>query len=354
MKAWLYSVLMIIFILLSAQGRAVILEVGQYLPVRGITPSNDSTSVPQLAKFTDFSDFELKKEAQSSYDAAFTLALRKQPNDGAIGATAEEYLLLLHQAAEMGSTYAANQLGVEFDKGELVPRDLQKAAYYFGRSALLGNDLGQVNLALLKWEESGFSEEILSLMEAAASQGNVFANFWIGQEYFIGEYMPRSLDLARMYLTSAGAGFSLAQYTLGELALYEFLEEGKQTLHQAVAYMRTASELGHVAASVKLGILYADRRLPILNKEKSEYYFTLAVEQGYKQAGFYLAWHKIYFAINQDELDAARREAELEMTSGNDNAAYLLGEIYRRGLGVNPDPEKALEMYLRASEAGFA
>ena len=157
-----------------------------------------------------------------------------------------------------------------------------------------------------------------------------------------------------MYLASAGTGFSLAQYTLGELALYEFLEEGKQTLHQAVAYMRTASELGHVAASVKLGILYADRRFSILSQEKSEFYFKLAVEQGYRQAGYYLARHKLFFASNQGELDAARRAAELEMTSGNDNAAYLLGEIYRRGLGVKPDPEKALEMYLRASEAGFA
>lgn len=118
-----------------------------------------------------------------------------------------ETLRALNDAAEAGNALAMHNLGVEYAHGsKSMPKDLDKAAYWYSWSATLGFAGAQNNLGDLYENASDAYEEMgLSIYwyTQAAMQGEPTAYFSLGDLFFHGKGVPKNNVTASIWLSLA-------------------------------------------------------------------------------------------------------------------------------------------------------
>lgn len=92
----------------------------------------------------------------------------------------------LEKLRDEGYAIAAHQLGKCYRDGVGVQRDDAKAAEWFRRSAVQGNDCSEYALGKLLLE-LGKSAEGIDHLARAAEQDNQYAQYWLGKVYLMGE-----------------------------------------------------------------------------------------------------------------------------------------------------------------------
>ena len=225
--------------------------------------------------------------------------------------TAFEYF---SKAVEQGVPSGHNGVGLAYLHGAGVERNLHRAAAYFKRAA--GADLAdaQVNLAVMMLNEQGGLRrdvpEIIKLLQAATHHGHVMAMYYLG---------------------------AIHQHAIGV----------RRDCSVANAFYRMVGERSPLMAEL------LDRALDAHVQHRfneSWIYYLLAAEQGLEVAQANAAWQLDRGLVTPPfpPEDAQRRALTLwrrAAAQGNVNAKVMIGDYYYYGRGVAPDPTLAAQYY---------
>lgn len=112
------------------------------------------------------------------------------------------------KAAEQGDAKAQLDLGLMYDKGEVVPQDYRQAVIWYSRGAEQGDADAQANLGVMYKEGVGVTrdyQQALSWYSKAAEQGHAKAQVNLGVMYFEGQGVPQNFGLAYVWSSLAAA-----------------------------------------------------------------------------------------------------------------------------------------------------
>lgn len=115
--------------------------------------------------------------------------------------------------------------------------------------------------------------------------------------------------------------------------------------------MKLAKE-GNAEAQFKVGEMYETGIGAKQDKREAIYWTTRSANQGNETAGFKL----LYWDVEKKGLQASNKvnveELNNKAKQGNAQAQYYLGKMYAYGVGINKNPEVAINWLYKASLAG--
>jgi len=229
-------------------------------------------------------------------------------------------------------------LGLQYERGEGVLKDLRKAAEFFQKAADQGNADAQCNLGWLyengwgvpkdfakaeqlyrKAADQGNRDAIASLKRlskpAEPNQGDAATQFSLAVLYEHGLGVPKDLwKAADLYQKAAAQGHAGAQTVLGWL--YEHGEGVPKDLWKAADLYQKAAAQGHAGGQTSLGLLYEHGQGVSKDLGKAAELYQKAADQG------------------------------------NTDAQCNLGWLYENGWGVPKDFAKAEQLYRKAADQG--
>jgi TPR repeat protein len=306
-----------------------------------VSPAICATQVP-----------ELTSEAVASSDDV--QALIDQGRLAMFGSEPGEAVHLFFKAAEAGSARALGAIGELHELGIGLELNAKEAMLWYRRAAAAGDaeSRARLGLMLINSQAVGSLKDGVELIQKAASQGNPFGQFALGQLQLQGLGVARDDDAAiQSLLAAAEQQVPAANRLLGELYL-----EGR-LVHRDPATAATllveAARVGDVAAQTQLGALYRDGEGVEPDVLEAVYWFERAAERGDAQAMGSLGdilLHGDEQIQNQDRaIELLRRAAEL----GQASAQFQLGQCLIDGEGIDKNPEQGLRWMRIAAASGF-
>lgn len=174
---------------------------------------------------------------------------------------------------------------------------------------------------------SSLAQEPFAQLLAAAEGGDPASQLQVGVAYATGDGVRvNGSEAVRWLERAAAANGKNAAVAAGWLGVVHERGMGvRKSGETAVRWYTRGAEIGSGTSAQNLGELYLAGKL-VKKNEKLGY-------EWYARAA------KLY---------------EAEAAEGDANAAYQAGRIYHRGMGVSPDPTKAIALYEIASGAGNA
>ena len=172
----------------------------------------------------------------------------------------EEAIALYRKAAAGGHAGAMNVLGMFYEGGKEVPKDMAEAMRWYEKGAAAGNSAAMHRLgqAYEKGEgEPNDAAEALRWFRKSADAGNSFGMAEVGRAYARGIGAARNpLEAVHWYTKAAEAGGSVGMVRLGNSYFNGF--GVKRDAVEAVQWYRKAAALGNAYAMEDLGNAYAD------------------------------------------------------------------------------------------------
>ena len=217
-------------------------------------------------------------------------------------------------AYELGNTTAAIQLGIEYEYGEFVEKNWDKAMEYYNFALLSGNDEANYNIACI-YQKKDMHIEAIEYYRKAEEKGDLDAALELGLYYAEGKYIEKDLKKAfELYKKAAENENDIeAAFYLGRAYYYGAGTEENDKA--AFALLKKVSENGYNSANCMLATYYMGG-------------FENVVEKNYDIAMEYLS--------NVSESD-------------EDRACYLRGRIF---LDKN-DVEESKIWLQKASDLGY-
>jgi len=140
-------------------------------------------------------------------------------------------LKLMLPLAKKGFSKAQYNLGVMYDKGKGVDKNIKKAKKWFQFAAEQGHDKAQYNLGLIYGKGKGVDRDYskaFKWLSLAADQGNGKAQTNLGWMYEMGKGVPKDFKKAAYwYKLASDQGLAKAKEKLNLL-----LNQNKEKLHQ--------------------------------------------------------------------------------------------------------------------------
>lgn len=174
--------------------------------------------------------------------------------------TNAESVVLFHKAAAAGHAGAMNSLGLLYESGRGVIRDIGKAIGWFRKGAEAGNTGAMNHLGLAYRNGFGVPRdpaESLRWFRKSADAGNAVAMIDVGAAYASGAGVPRDpAEALRWYRMAADAGNVAAMDRLA-MAYQKGLGVTADPA-EAVRWYRSAAEAGNLFAMENLGQAYRD------------------------------------------------------------------------------------------------
>ena len=166
-------------------------------------------------------------------------------------------LQLATQEALNGDHAAQTLLGVIYQSGQVVPRDLKKAREWYEIASNNGNVQAAYRLGFFYLNGLGGLnhdfEQAHKYFTVAADAGDLTAQLNLGLLYLEGNEIPRNLEKAeKLFEAVANKNVADAQYTLG-VALFDG-ELGLPDKKRGMDWLKKASENDHISAQVRYGI----------------------------------------------------------------------------------------------------
>lgn len=182
--------------------------------------------------------------------------------------------------------------------------------------------VGLLLVAAAAWAQDPFAQLL-----AAAEEGNPNSQLRLGVAYATGEGAPRNgIEAVRWLERAESTGGKTGAAAAGWLGVIH--ERGmavRRNGEAAVRWYTRGAELGAGASAQNLAELYLGGSLVKKNE-------TLGLHWYGRAASLY----------------------EVEATAGDNNAAYQAARIYRRGMGVPVDRDRAITLFEQASRSGHA
>jgi len=201
-------------------------------------------------------------------------------------------------------------LGVSYDKGRGVPKDEEKAVYWYTKSAEQGYLDAQYNLAELYYSGTGVKQnykEAARWYEKAAEQGDPSSQFNLAVLYYDGLGVDQDYSQAIYWYEKAAVnGDHHAQYNLAQLYDGENNKSGEIDHLKSAYWYKQAAEGGVAQAQHNLGNYFVNGKGVNQDYKQAVYWFKKAAEQGYAGAQTNLgAMHASGWGVPQD-IDQAK------------------------------------------------
>ena len=187
----------------------------------------------------------------------------------------------------------------------------------------------------------------------AAKAGDRFAYYMLGWMYYYGNDVEENEALAWEYLKKGEKMVSgNCSYMLGIMCLEGYAQEGQEK-KDAVCYFEESAYLGGnlgEESMIKLFEIYSQGELVEKNERKALEWLKTAAELDNPTA--LLKYGDILTDLDSSYSDEFKGIRYLKRALEKDNfgAACQLGNLYRKGIGMIEDREKAKEMYLVAAD----
>lgn len=201
--------------------------------------------------------------------------------------------------------YSLNNLGFLYFKGQVYIQDIEKVKDLFEQGVKHNCPFAQYNLPRLYKSKFYWLQMDIPLalyyFKLSAEQGNTLAYYQIGKIYYFEKYKVKNDDEAIKYLKlSSAENNPKAQFLLGLI-----YKNDKKDYVQSIKFFELSARQGNINALYELG----------------KYYFEMC---DYKKSSIYF-----YNAYKKRNI----------------NASYYLGLMYKNGLGIDPDLDKAIEYF---------
>jgi len=198
-----------------------------------------------------------------------------------------------------------------------------------------------------------------------AEEGDAEAQYGLGRLYFYGQGVDQDYSkAAKWYRKAALQNHARSQANLGHL--YEAGLGVEQDFAEAARWYRAAAEQGRAVAQRGLGRLYEEGRGVEQSRPEAVRWYQLAAEQGDGEArsaldrieaarptGAPVAGLEIgAAAYDRGDYTTALATWTALAETGDAEAEYRLGGLYRTGLGVTLDLAEAGKWYQRAADRG--
>ena len=252
------------------------------------------------------------------------------------------------KAAEQGHPKAQSMLGVMYVEGLGIGRNPRKAIKLFREAAEQNFPEAQFNLARAHLTGVGTkpnAKKAAKFFQQAAQQNHVPAQTALGRMYDAGIGIRKNHGQAMQWLRrAADAGDASAQLTLG--SIYERGESEPRNFESAVKWYSLAADQGNIYAQASLGVLLINGRgAPRESLRGARLLRTgidRMIEEGVK-APIMLFIHYASYPGRSGIADdpALLKSVQQAARDGDEEAQYLLGQVYEDGLGVPKDPVQA-------------
>ncbi len=255
-------------------------------------------------------------------------------------------------SAKKGYAPAQHQMGIYYQEGKHVEKDLEKAAKWFLRAAEQGYVDAQVNLGDLHYHSN--EDESLKWFLRAALQGNAQAQNGVGVILYRKRRDLRDVTEALLWFRrAADQYYTWAFYNLGNV--YKYNNEIRDIKEAAKWYLRAAgADPGHAKAQYELGLLCYSGEGVVKNVEEAAKWFFLAAEQGVCQAQYKLANLYFYGEGIPENFEEAFKLYLAAAEQGNRDAQYSIALMYKEGKGVLINPEEAMKWLHSAAKQSHA
>lgn len=268
---------------------------------------------------------KLKESATSIRDKGY-----QYQNKGDLYNAYQYYLI---SAEIFDNPEAQNDLGVFYKTGKYVEADVERAIYWYERSAKQNNIHALSNLGSLLRSQKRYDEAIIWL-EKALAQGSANAANNLGLCYLNGEGCNVDYDKAIEYFKKASEnGNYYGDYNLGRVYTYYKFDYAK-----AFDYYLKAASKNHTGALNGIGLAYMHGRYASVNYDKALEYFdrSIAIDNG-----SYAYAHKAYlYATCKNDEHKAQELFNKAIELGWNNYSYI-AEIYSQEQFGKVDYEKA-------------
>ena len=238
--------------------------------------------------------------------------------------------------------------------------DYAAAAEHFQRGSDEGDAHSQVRLGMLYNAGSGVARDLAKaakLWHLAADQGHVIAECNLGVMYQTGDGVPRDHAKAEMYYKRAASSAGLgpadptkrcpeAQYGLGCI----YFQAADYT--SALALFVKAAAGGVKAAQWNVGVMYNKGTGTAIDAATAAIYFKMAADQGDPKALLNMA--NIYFRGEGVPRDRAKAVEYFKRAAdkGNAMAQWNVATLYKHGDGVACNPALAALYFAGAAAQG--
>ena len=206
------------------------------------------------------------------------------------------------------------KLGSMFKKGLGTDIDMDRAIYYFKRSAEMNNKNGlyEYGKALLLGEHiPQDKEKAVKLLEKAIKLENINAKRFLALEYISGEHLDQDID-------------------------------------KGLAMLTECADSGDTCACYKLGKIYFKGEIVLQDLDKAEKYLLLAEDNEFTQ----YALGKLYLQKEKYDIQKAVNYFE-NCADKNHLVSYQLGRIYLFGAAeLTKDEEQAIEWLTKSAKDG--
>ncbi|MBR5638469.1 MAG: SEL1-like repeat protein [Muribaculaceae bacterium] len=354
-KIWIIALCVAALLGLGIWGASSLIKGGGITKGGRITKdeTEDETQLEKLLKDTIYSEALLKEAQRGNAEAQNLLGICYDRGNG-VERDINQALEWYRKAAEQGYARAQFNLGNCYFYGEGVEKDLKQSAVWYRKAAEQGDAIAQCCLGGYYYNGWGVEIDYKQAVEwfrKAAEQGNADAQYNLGQCYNEGHGVIKDINQAvEWYRKAAEQGIAEAQYSLG--CSYYSGQGVEIDYNQAVEWFRKAAEQGVALAQYNLGWCYYNGIGVEKNLKQAVEWYRKAAEQGYADAQYSLGYS--YYNGQGVEIDYNqavewfRKAAE----QGNADAQCYLGYCYDEGHGVIKDINQAILWYQKAARQG--
>jgi TPR repeat protein len=257
----------------------------------------------------------------------------------------EEY----RKAADRGDPAAQRNLGVLYENGWSVTKDIEQAGVWYQKAADQGDALARIALKRLQPQQNP-SEQIgtisPALMATPAEQNQR------GDRYFYGQGVEQNyVEAMEWYRKAADQGFADAQHNIG--ALYENGWGVAKDIDQAKVWYQRAADRGDAFAKGALERLQSQTNPSAQNALPNAPFAAAPQEQSLTPAEENQMGDRYYYGrgAEQNYLKAMEWYGKAA-AHGLADAQFNVGWLYENGWGVAQDVELAQTWYQRAAGQG--
>ncbi len=170
------------------------------------------------------------------------------------------------------------------------------------------------------------------------------------EEYFKGSKLyPKDRAKAyQLYKESAEMNYAPAMYKLaGFYNVGDIVEKAPQ---QYALWLTRAAQLGEDRAQNALGVCYETGNGISKDIAQARHWYEKAFEQGNTQALENLS----FLCMSEKDTVGLKKYVPMGVEKGLSRCEFIMGMMYRDGVGVTTDSTKAEDLFTKAAEKGFA
>jgi TPR repeat protein len=263
--------------------------------------------------------------------------------------------LCLDMAASLGQEVACCEIAYHYQKGNNLPKDLEKAIEY-SRMAL---DFAPID-AVAQFRHgsilcsTGDHTSAVPYFKLAADQGSVCGEIEYARCFEFGMGVPSDLIVAAKYYKRASDHGSAVGQNQYALCLY-FSKGLSQDLPEAAKYFKMAADQGHIMGQYNYATCLRDGEGVLQDLQEAVKYYKMSADQGYApaQVDYGLCFDFMSECTLCDEMERVKY-VKMAADQRYARGLYCYGVCLRDGIGIKENKAEAERYFRMAAELGYS